>query len=315
MWAVETRELRKAYGSFESLVACNLEIPAGCVFGLLGPNGAGKTTLLRTLLGFLRPTSGAGWIDGFDIVHQSVLVRQQVAYLPADARLYRSLRGYSVIELFSGLHPHGSTTKSLEIARRLELDLSRRVMFMSTGMRQKLAIAVTLGCTAPLVVLDEPTANLDPNVRSEVLELVKEIREQGRTVMLSSHIFSDIDETCDRVVIMRNGRVVARQSMDQLEQLHIVTGTFPNGLSQLEATRLTAEEFVEFSQEVPPENPHARVELHLKGSPNDWLGWLESLRMGDLQIERAGIRAIYRRFHLPASGEMESADELTGQAS
>ncbi|MCA9134452.1 MAG: ATP-binding cassette domain-containing protein, partial [Planctomycetales bacterium] len=137
MWAVETEGLGKAYGPVASLVDCDLHVPPGEVFGLLGPNGAGKTTLLRTLLGFLTPTAGRAWVGGYEVGRQSVDVRRYCSYLPGDARLYRGLRGRGLLEMFSGLHPHGSLANSLDVAQRFDLDLSRRVLFMSTGMRQK----------------------------------------------------------------------------------------------------------------------------------------------------------------------------------
>lgn len=302
MWAVETHQLTKSYGEIASLVDCSLQVPNACVYGLLGPNGAGKTTLLRTLLGFLRPTSGTGKVSGFDIVRENRAVRGQVSYLPGEARLYRSMRGRNVLLLLSGLHPRGSSTHSLKIAQRLDLDLSRRVMFMSTGMRQKLAIAIVLGCQAPVVILDEPTANLDPTVRSEVIDLVKETRNQGRTVILSSHIFSDVDDACDSVAILRNGRLVANQSMSALGQLHIVSGRLPSTAVLRQILEGERPEFVAYLRELPDDtHAHSRaIEMQLAGPANTWLDWLQHLGMDDLQIDKAGIRAIYQRHHRAA---------------
>ncbi len=306
MWAVETLRLCKSYGKIHSLVDCNLQIASGSVYGLLGPNGAGKTTLLRTLLGFLKPTSGSAAICNFPILSHGRQSRQQVSYLPGDARLIRSLRGRELLDMFSGLHPHGSLDGSLAVARRLDLELSRRVMFMSTGMRQKLAIAIVIGNQAPVVVLDEPTANLDPNVRREVVELVRDVRSQGRTVVLSSHIFSDIDDACDQVAILYQGRVVAVQEMSQLQQLHIVSGKLVVASEQLAAKwmcRLADVPFVQFNQSRQSEvDPRTRlVELHLTGPPQLWLNWLAGLELQELQIDRAGVRAIYQRYHRPVN--------------
>ncbi len=297
MWAIETQRLCKSYGRVHSLVNCDLQVAAGTVFGLLGPNGAGKTTLLRTLLGFLKPTSGAARICDFPVETQSYYARQQVSYLPGDARLMRSMRGIDLLRMFSGLHPHGSLDNSIAVAERLDLELSRRVMFMSTGMRQKLAIAIVLGCRAPVIVLDEPTANLDPNVRREVIELVREIRDQGRTVVLSSHIFSDIDDVCDRVAILREGRVVAEQEMSQLQQMHIVTGRLSNAEHVAAIQSQFAEQpFVDF-WEVSSLDRHIRLEVHLSDVPQLWLSLLAGAEIEGMQIERAGIRAIYQRHH------------------
>lgn len=311
MWAVETQGLSKSYGSTHSLVDCDLQIAAGCVFGLLGPNGAGKTTLLRTLLGFLQPTRGSGAIAGFDILRDNLRARRQVAYLPGDARLMRSMRGDRLLKWFSGLHPHGSWESSRAVAQRLDLELSRRVMFMSTGMRQKLALSIVLGCQAPIVVLDEPTANLDPNVRHSVLKIIQEIRAQGRTVILSSHIFSDIDETCDQVAILRAGRIVARVEMSALQGTHWVSGCIAGGALQNASSPTPLEWQRQFDQQPlllshyfdRRDSRAERIELQLAGPPQQWFGWVSSLGLQDMQIQRGGVRAIYQRYHQGADVE------------
>ncbi len=297
MFAVEAQGLSKRYGSVHSLRDCDLRIGQGIVFGLLGPNGAGKTTLLRTLLGFVRPAAGTARVCGHDVRSESLRVRAQVSYLPGDARLYRAMRGSQVLKLLSGLHPCGSLARSNAIAARLELETDRRVMFMSTGMRQKLALALVLGCEAPLIVLDEPTANLDPNIRALVLTMVREIRADGRTVLLSSHIFSDVDETCDEVAIMRQGSIVAVEDLREREQLHIVTANL-NREHDVDALAGKIQEHpCSHYVRLAGGQATARLEIHLTGDPGSWLAWLATLPLTDMQIEKAGIRAIYQRHH------------------
>lgn len=288
-WIIHCRGLTKSFRDFVALADCDLKVPSGSIVGLLGPNGAGKTTLLRTLLGFQRPSSGTALVCGYDCVRESLKVRQQVAYLPGDARLFRSMSGRGILEIFSGLSPHGDLKRATTVAERLELDLRRRVMFMSTGMRQKLALAIVLGSMAPLIILDEPTANLDPNVRGEVIQMVREVRDSGRTALMSSHIFSDIEDTCNEVVILRNGRLVHTQRMSDLEELHIVQGVLESSVTNLPG-------------EWPPYVKQHKLagqalELHLHGSPKAWLSWLDALPLSELRIERANIRSIYERFH------------------
>lgn len=290
-WIIECQGLTKSFREQAALVDCNLRVAPLSIVGLLGPNGAGKTTLLRTLLGFQSPTRGTARVCGYDCRKQSLQVRRNVAYLPGEARLFRSMTGRGVIEIFSGLSPHGDYGRSLQVAQRLDLDVKRRVMFMSTGMRQKLALSIVLGSQAPLVILDEPTANLDPNVRREVIDMVREIRAAERTVVMSSHIFSDIEDTCDEVVILRAGRLVHQQSLSGLTQLHVVEGTWTDARSTLEQWT-QGRSFVKYQS-----LEDGQLELHLSGRPQEWLTWLAQLPADELRVERASVSSIYQRYH------------------
>jgi ABC-2 type transport system ATP-binding protein len=202
---VATDTLTKRYGAFTALESCSLTVDRGEIFGLLGPNGAGKTTLLRLLMGYIVPTAGTARIAGFDCRRESLAVRACTAYLPGEARLFRRMSGHAVLDFFADLRRECRRDEAARVADRLELDCRRQVARMSTGMRQKLALAVVLATDAALVILDEPTANLDPTARGEVLKLVLEARAAGRTVIFSSHVLSEVEETCDRVVIVRRG--------------------------------------------------------------------------------------------------------------
>ncbi len=304
-FAIEVQKLSKIYRSVGALVECDLTIARGKIFGLLGPNGAGKTTLLRTLLGFLKPTSGKGTLCGYDCETQSVQVRQQVSYLPGEARLYQAMRGRAVLELFSGLQHFGSVERSMAIAKRLELDLSRRVMFMSTGMRQKLAIAIVMGSLAPVIILDEPTANLDPTVRSEVIALIRESRSAERTLLLSSHIFSDIEGSCDEVAILKQGRVVCTADLHQLKQLHTVHARF-DSLANFRTSELDSLNFVEHFR-----IDGSLVELQLSGAPTGWFDWLTKSNLRDITIDHSGVQALYERFHPPSAWESDTSQQLT----
>ncbi|MEX2175254.1 MAG: ABC transporter ATP-binding protein [Pirellulaceae bacterium] len=303
---VETRELTKIYGSVAALRECSLSIQVGEVFGLLGPNGAGKTTLIRLLLGYLKPTSGRATVGGLDCMRRSVEVRRQVAYLPAEASMFPHMRGREALAFFAEIRPDGNLRRSLELAGRLELDLSRKVSFMSTGMKQKLALAATLAAQTPIYILDEPTANLDPTVRSTVLALVAEARAAGKTVLFSSHVLSEVEEVCDRVVILRAGQLVHTQAMNQLRLQHRIvaslTGPLP-AIPDLLRGQLT---IVRSSQR--------EAVLETPGELAPLLGWLATLPLADIRIEPIGLRAVYDRFHAemePASGRCEPAGKIT----
>ena len=286
---VRADSLTKRYGAFVALDGCSLSVPQGEIFGLLGPNGAGKTTLLRLLMGYITPTSGTAAVAGFDCVRDSLEVRARTAYLPGEARLFRRMNGHRVIEFFAGLRPGCRRDVAVSMARRLDLDCSRQVARMSTGMRQKLALAVVLATEAPLVILDEPTANLDPTARAEVLELVLEARAAGRTVIFSSHVLSEVEETCDRVAIVRAGRLVHEQSLEHLRQCHRSRARLRGSLGAVppaltESVSVVAQEGGE-------------VVLEAGASLAPLLGWLSTLPLDEVRIEPVGLAAVYDRFH------------------
>ena len=296
--AVRTVGLGKRYGDFEALADLDLTIPRGEVFGLLGPNGAGKTTLIRTLLGFIHRTSGHAEVMGIDPAIDSVAVRRQVSYLPGDARLPRHMRGHSVLKFFADIQPEGDLDHSLAIAERLELDLRRMVSFMSTGMRQKLAIAAVIGSRAPLLILDEPTANLDPTVRSRVLEMVMAAKNDGRTVIFSSHVLSEIEEVCDSVVLLRRGRLAHRQSLSDLKARHRIVARGSLGdANRATGSMIVPDSIAAFVPSVQCDEATGRVTIETSGDLAPVLPWLASLGLSEIRVEAFGLRAVYDAVH------------------
>ncbi len=286
---VTTANLTKQYGRVVALESCTLTVCPGEIFGLLGPNGAGKTTLLRLLLGYLHPSAGSARIDGLDCHRQSLAVRQRVAYLPGEARLFRQMRGRDLLRFFASMRGGGSWQRSLRLAERLELDVSRRVSFMSTGMRQKLALAATLAADTRLVILDEPTSNLDPTVRGTVLQLVHEARQRGQTIMFSSHVLSEVEQACDRVVILRAGKLVHTQVMSELRRRHRIQARLrgvlpppPAALADQLTIRMESDE---------------RVTIETPGDLSTMFGWLSELPLEEVRIEPVGLRSVYDQFH------------------
>jgi ABC-2 type transport system ATP-binding protein len=209
---IRTASLSKHYGSIKALSNCNLEIAKGAAFGLLGPNGSGKTTLIRILLGYLRPSGGRAEIDGLDCYGQSLDVHRRVAYLPAEPRLFPEMRCDDVLRFFAEIRERACYPRAVKVAERLTLNLSLRVSQLSTGMKRKLALAITFAAATPILILDEPTSNLDPTVTREVLSLVREAREDGRTVILSSNVLADVEQLCERVALDSRRRIGPRAS-------------------------------------------------------------------------------------------------------
>ena len=294
---VQAKSLTKKFGDFTALDRCSLEIQKGEVFGLLGPNGAGKSTFLRLLLGFLKPTAGTAEIGGLDCLHQRVEVHKMVSYLPGDARLFRMMRARKMLEIFCGFRDDASFEKAVEISDRLELDLSRWVGLMSTGMRQKLALAITLCSKTPLVILDEPTANLDPTVRGRVMELVNEAKAAGRTVIFSSHVLPEIEDTCDRVGILRAGELVHLESISCLKKQHRILANLNGDLPELPKG---------LRESIVIKQDGGSVQIETPGELSAVLRWLSDAPISDVYIQPVGLRAVYDRFHYKSSISMQT---------
>jgi ABC-2 type transport system ATP-binding protein len=293
---IETQGLSKRYGGVSALEDCTLSVARGEVFGLLGPNGAGKTTLLRLLMGFLRPTRGRAAIGGRDCSAESVAVHADVSYLPGDVRLPRGMKARDVLSFFARLRAHDYRA-GIRLAERLGLDLSRKVAQMSTGMRQKLAVAAVLAVDVPLLVVDEPTSNLDPTVRSVVLELIREAQSARRTVVFSSHIISEVEQVCDRVVILREGRVVHDQQMREIRRGHRIRARLAGELPVVPAGLAGK---LSVSQVAGGE-----VMIDAPGELAPLLGWLATLPLSQINIEPIGLQAVYEQYHsAQRSGEV-----------
>ena len=289
---VETNALTKRFGPIRALTDCSMRAEAAEVLGLLGPNGAGKTTLLRLLLGFLKPSSGWARIDGLDCYRKSVHVHRRVAYLPGEVRLFRNMRGRDLLSFMQRVRPGGNAQRSRLLAARLELDVSRRVPFMSTGMRQKLALAATLAADTPLLILDEPTSNLDPNMRGQVLAMVDEARREGRTVLFSSHVLSEVEQVCDRVIILRDGRLVHTQVMGQLRRRHRIRARINGPVPPL------PESLAEHATIAVSDESNITIETPDELSPI--LGYLATLPVTKMTVEPVGLRAVYDQYHEPS---------------
>jgi ABC-2 type transport system ATP-binding protein len=286
---VETHSLSKRYGRLAALADCTFGVEPGEILGLLGPNGAGKTTLLRLLLGYLKPSAGRAHIDGLDCYRQSVEVHRRLSYLPGDARLPAHLDGRETLRLFTELRPGAKLNRAVAIAERLQLDLSRRVGQMSTGMRQKLALVVALAPGVPLMILDEPTANLDPTVRREVADVIRESRAAGRTVLFSSHVLSEVEEICDRVIVLRAGRLVETVRVVEVRRQHRIQAELHGELTPPPAELAAG---LEIERGV-----NGDVTILAAGELAPLLGWLSRQPLAKLQIEPVGLRTVYERHH------------------
>jgi len=217
--AISTEGLSKSFGKTEALVALNLRVPEGEVIGYLGPNGAGKTTTIRLLLGLITATAGHADLFGIDCQRQPVEAHRRLAYVPGEAALWPALTGEETLHLLGAVHGKMDARYRDVLIARFQLDPSKRVRAYSKGNRQKLILIGGLMTRADLLLLDEPTSGLDPLMEQAFRECVREARERGQTVFLSSHIMSEVEALCDRVAILRAGRLIEVGTMAELRHL------------------------------------------------------------------------------------------------
>jgi len=214
--AIETEQLTKNYGKNPGIRHVDLTVEEGEVFGFLGPNGAGKTTTIRTLLGFLRPSEGRAWVFGMDSRRRSVEIRARVGNLPGEFALEDRMSGEELLRFFARLRGVKDLGYARELTDRLGADLERPMRRLSRGNKQKIGLVQAMFHRPPLLILDEPTGGLDPLVQEEFLEIIGETKAEGRTVFFSSHNLAEVERACDRVGIIRAGRLVAVETTDTL---------------------------------------------------------------------------------------------------
>ena len=237
--AVETNGLSKHYGHTVALDGLDLEVQEGEVFGYLGPNGAGKSTTISLLLGSIRPTSGSASIFGLDVRREARALHRRLAYVPSGANLWPSLTGEEAMHFLGSIHGSVDEAYRHELISRYELSVDKKIRAYSHGNRQKVLLVAAFASRADLLLLDEPTSGLDPLMEQVFRECVVEARSRGQTVLLSSHILSEVEAVCDRVSMLRNGHIIETGRLDVLRGLAavrvraLIDGVVPD-LSQVE---------------------------------------------------------------------------------
>ena len=291
MDAIATRALSKRYGSLRALESLDLSVREGEIFGFLGPNGAGKSTTIRLLLGVLHPSAGEGRVLGLDCVRDSVAIRRRIGYLPGGVALYDSLTGAQLLDYLARLCGRAPTRRA-ELCDRLELSngtLGRLVREYSRGMRQKIGIIQALQHDPELAILDEPSEGLDPLMQRAFYEILDLLKAEGRTIFFSSHVLSEVERVCDRVAIIRQGRLVALEGMAQLH------------------ARLRRSVVMRLAGPPPPLHRvagvsdlrivDARLTCHVEGDLRPFLAAIADAAIVDLTIEPARLEETFLEFY------------------
>ena len=216
MEAIKTTELTKNYGKARGIIGLNLCVEEGECFGFIGPNGAGKSTTIRTLLGLISPSSGTASVLGKDIVAEKTAILKETGYLPSEAVFYAGMKVKDILKLSANMRGMDCSREADILCERLQLDTSRKVDELSFGNRKKVAIVCALQSKPSLLILDEPTGGLDPLMQREFFEIIRERNSRGATVFLSSHILTEVQHNCSRAAVIREGRIIACNSVDAL---------------------------------------------------------------------------------------------------
>jgi len=293
---ITTRDLSKKYGRRIGIDGVNLDIPEGSTFGFLGPNGAGKTTTIRVLLGFLRPSEGRASVFGMDPWRDTARIKREVGYLPGDLRLYPWLTAATALRIFGQIRGLDLVDSGADLAERFHLELNLPVRKMSRGMRQKLGLILALAHKPRLLVLDEPTSGLDPLMRQELAACLRELVSNNHTVFFSSHTLSEVEQLCDRVAIVREGRIVADEALESLRSRapRAVTLVFENAET---AGRIEPPDFL-----VLGERGADRWRCELAGTAPELVRWATTQPIRDLTIGPPDLESLFHKFYQSPEG-------------
>jgi ABC-2 type transport system ATP-binding protein len=227
-FVIRCEKLSKDYGSSNGLFDCNLMVKTGEVFGLIGPNGAGKSTLLKLLMDSIKPSSGAAQIFGLDTQQHSLELKARIGYLPGELMDFPSVTAGYILNLLLNLRGIADRERLKEVSQRLQLDLNRKYQELSHGNKQKVGLVQAFMHNPELLILDEPTIGLDPVIQRELRTMVQEVVQEGKTVLLSSHVLSDVESVCSRIGLIIGGRIVREGTLAELrsERIHKITASF-----------------------------------------------------------------------------------------
>ncbi len=291
---IETDGLTKTYGKDRGIKDVDLTVNEGEVFGFLGPNGAGKTTTIRTLLGFMKPTDGSAEVLGMDIEKDSVAIRSMVGNLPGEFALEDRMTGEQLLKFFARLRGTRSLDYAYEIADRIDADLTRPMRRLSRGNKQKIGLVQAMFHKPPLLILDEPTGGLDPLVQEEFLKIIGEVKAEGRTVFFSSHTLNEVERICDRVGIIREGRLSAVETTDNLinKSFRHVKLVFGDPLGAEEVERFENLEGVDkFSED------GAELSFDLHGDLDQMIKLAARHELVDMMYERPSLEEIFLAYY------------------
>ena len=286
MSIIETKNLTKYYGKSRGIIDLNLTVKEGEFFGFIGPNGAGKSTTIRTLLGLIYPTSGEATIFGKDIISDKTGILADVGYMPSEATFYSGMKVKEIIALSAKIRKADCHAEADRLCERLALDKERRVEELSLGNRKKVSIVCALQHKPQLCILDEPTSGLDPLMQKEFFDILKERHKSGCTIFLSSHVLSEIQKNCSRAAIIKDGSLIALDSVEKL--------------SKTNARRVTLHGITSVPQTLSVKSVEAgadSVSFLFSGNIKDLLSAVNTLPIYDITITEPSLDEIFMHYY------------------
>ncbi len=288
---IEINNFTKYYGKFLAIDDLSLTVKEGEIFGFIGPNGAGKSTTIRAMMSLIHATSGTISIFGKDVGQFGVEIRQQVGYLPSEVFYYEGMKAIDLLKYSASFYPDYQFSRILELAETLELDLNRKIADLSYGNRKKVGIIQTLLHQPKLIILDEPTSGLDPLIQQKFLDLIKEANKNGATVIFSSHILSEVQKICDRVAIIKNGKIIKIDKVDNLKKTNHKKIKVVVENNELKEDLLNVEGI---SKLVKKTN---YVEFIYSGDINKIVDIIQKMKISDLLIEEPTLEEVFFHYY------------------
>lgn len=289
---IEVKNVTKDYGQGKGIFDVNLSVKKGEVFGFLGPNGAGKTTTIRNLMGFIRPDKGSCSIDNMDCYKNAAKIQENLGYLAGEIAFLDDLTGKQMMEFIAAMKGLKDKRKMYDLMERFELDPKGKIKKMSKGMKQKIGIICAFMSDPEIIILDEPTSGLDPLMQNRFVDLILEEKAKGKTIFMSSHIFEEIERTCDRTAIIKDGKIVAIEDMETLKakKSKFYTVEF--------ASSNEGKRFVKENPEINiVEDTGSKITVAVKGEILNFLKVITNYEVKDLDVKVKTLEEIFLHFY------------------
>lgn len=289
MDVIEINHITKDYGNKRGIFDVSFTVKKGEVLGFLGPNGSGKTTTIRQLMGFIKPDHGEVKILGLDCFEKANLVQKELGYLPGEIAFMEEMTGFEFIKFIAQMKNIKDMKKAEELMTFLELDARGKMKRMSKGMKQKIGLVIAFMQDSPILILDEPTSGLDPLMQNKFVELIQRSKKEGKTILMSSHIFEEVEHTCDRVVMIKEGSIVAAETMDNLKR---------NRQKHYEIHFNKESDAIKFAEQYDPcQRDQKQVILTLKGHTNELLQDLSQYDIQDFNARPQSLEELFLHYY------------------